>query len=344
MRQQITSLVERYLGRGHYSGEENISVACPFHQVKDGTPFSVNVTNGVWQCFSCKVSGSLPKLLRMLNVPSHVIDEELKDIRGELAQNKEALKHKRQAAITTRDPFLAHTILPETLLRPYEWMPTKLVEAGFDPHWLRHMDVGFDKVNNRITYPIRDMYGNLAGMSGGATIAGQYPKYKVYLGRRKDQISQRWIGSDYGPWFDELYPEYKFANHDYLWNFDQVYPRFFFGRDVQTLIIVEGFKACLWLLQNGYPNTVALMGSSLSERQCSLLHRLRANVILFLDQDDAGRKGTKNIATTIRKFLTGVFIARYPYAEECQPDDLQPAEVTASIAGSITYPQWLKGA
>lgn len=344
MRQHITSLVERYLGRGHFSGEANISVECPFHQVKDGTPFSINVTNGVWQCFSCKVTGSLPKLLRMLNVPAHVIDAELKDIRDELADNREQLKWKKKAAAVSKDPFLASTILPEALLKPYEWLPTKLVEAGFDASWLKYMDVGFDRVNNRITYPIRDIYGNLAGLSGGATIAGQYPKYKVYMGRRKDPISQRWIGSDFGPWFDELYPEYDFHNHDYLWNFDQIYPRFFFGRDVQTLIIVEGFKACLWLLQNGFTNVVALMGSSMSERQSSLLHRLRAHVVLFLDQDDAGRKGTKKIASQIQKFLPGVFIARYPYADECQPDDLQKAELTASITGAVTYSQWLKGA
>jgi DNA primase len=322
-----------------------MSLRCPFHKGgKESTPsFSVNITNGVWQCFTCKASGSLPKLLRQLGLRSEVIDAELKDIRGELDANRERLKWKKKSEIVNRDPFLATTILPEVLLRPYEFCPTRLTEVGFSAAWLHYMDVGFDRVNNRIIYPIRDVYGNLAGVSGGATIAGQYPKYKVYQGRRTDPQTQRLVGSDFGPWFDELYPEYVFHNHHYLWNFDQIYPRLFFGKGVQTLIIVEGFKACLWLLQNGYPNTVALMGSSMSERQSSLLHRLRVDVVLFLDQDDAGRKGTKKIAQDVRKFQTGVRVAHYPYAEDCQPDDLTPAEVAASIEGSLMYSHWLKG-
>jgi DNA primase len=344
MRQQIRSLVERLLGRGHFSGEENMSVRCPFHKGGEETrpSFSINVTNGVWHCFTGCGGGSLPKLLHLLGLSREKIDEELKDLREELEYNKQNLKWKKEANWKTKDPFLAAPILPETILRPYHFCPTKLVEAGFDQRWLEWMDVGFDRNNNRITYPIRDVYGNLAGISGGATVAGQYPKYKVYQGKHQDPVSGHLVPSPYGQWFDEQYPEYWFKNHNYLWNYDNIYPTLFFGKEVQTLIIVEGFKACLWLLQNGWNNTVALMGSSMSEQQSNLIHRLRSNVILFLDNDEAGWEGTKNIASRVQRFQPGVHIAHYPYAEECQPDDLTPAEVAAAIQGSENYPQWRK--
>lgn len=341
MRQQVLNLVERYLGRGHFSGEENVSVRCPFHKEgKETRPsFSVNVTNGIWQCFTCKVTGSLPKLLRALGVPRHKIDLELKDIRGELEANKRAIEWKKKAKWQLKDPFLAETILPETLLKPYEWCPLNLVNAGFDQQWLHWLDIGFDRINNRVMYPIRDVYGNLAGMSGGTVIAGTYPKYKVYQGRHIDPLSGKEIGSDYGPWFDEMYPDYVFHNHNYLWNYDQVYPRLFFGKDPEPLIIVEGFKACIWLLQHGYQNTVALMGSSMSDHQRNLIHRVAAPIVLFLDNDEAGRDATDEIARVLGKIQPGVTIAQYP-AEADQPDDLSPEGISAALSGKETYPNW----
>lgn len=342
MRSQIQGLVERYLGRGHFSGEENVSVRCPFHKEgKESRPsFSINVTNGVWRCFTCHVFGSLPKLLRQLGLPSDRIDAELKDIRGELDANRKALEWKKTARWVNQDPFATPYPLPESLIKPYEWCPLNLIQAGFDQQWLHWLDIGYDRVNQRVMYPIRDMYGTLAGMSGGTSIAGVYPKYKVYQGRRIDPMSGRLIGSDYGPWFDEQHPNYVFHNHNYLWNFDQVYPRLFFGKEEQDLIIVEGFKACIWLLQHGYANTVALMGSSMSDHQRNLLSRLNTRIILFLDNDVAGRDATDDIAKTLRKLQPGVLIAQYPAVEDGQPDDLCLAEVTAAITGAETYPIW----
>lgn len=341
MRNQILSLVERYLGRGHFSGEENVSVRCPFHKGGQETrpSFSINVTNGVWQCFTCHLTGPLHKLLHGLGLPRAKIEAELKDIRGELDANRKRLEWKKRTRWQTRDPFVADPILPETLLKPYEWCPSNLVALGFNEKWLQWLDIGVDRANNRVLYPIRDIYGNLAGMSGGAVIAGTYPKYKVYQGKHLDPISGKEVGSDYGPWFDDEYPRYEFKSHHYLWNFDQVYPRIFFGKGEHTLIITEGFKACIWLLQHGWMNTVALMGSSLSDHQRNLIHRLNSKIILFLDNDDPGQQATNDIAFKIRQFQPGVFIAQYP-AESNQPDDLVPEELTAAITGAVTYPQW----
>jgi DNA primase len=344
VRQQILSLIERYLGRGHYSGEDNISLPCPIHKTKDGNPFSINVTNGAWHCFTCHATGSLPKLLRTLGLSRNRIDAELKDVRSELIANRKHVEWRKRARWQAQDPFLAETILPETLLKPYEWCPLNLLAAGFSQQWLQWLDIGFDKANNRVMYPIRDIYGNLAGMSGGTVIAGTYPKYKVYQGRRivTDSFSNKpkEVGSDYGPWFDEQHPDYVFHNHNYIWNYDQVYPRIFFGKDKQDLLIVEGFKACIWLLQHGWSNTIALMGSSMSDHQRNLIHRLDCRIILFLDNDVPGRDATDDIARRIGHFQPGVLIAQYPPADAYQPDDLIPEGITAAIQGAETYPQW----
>jgi DNA primase len=318
---------------------------CPFHKGgNESKPsFSINVDLGIFNCFTCKESGGIPKLLHLLGLSRDQVDAEIKDIKADLEDNRNRLAWKRRAQWRMADPFQAETILDEVTIRPYHLCPTKLVEHGFDPRWLQYMEVGFDRVNNRITYPIRDLYSNLSGVVGGSALAGQWPKYKVYEGRREDPISKRIIPCDYGPEFDEKYPNYQFHNHYHIWNYDRVYPRLFFTKEEdQALIVVEGFKACLWLLQNGYWNTVALMGSSMSDRQFDLLQRLRVNIILFLDNDDAGVKGTIKAGRKLHMINPGVRVAQYPDVDEAQPDDLSLAELGSAITGSMTYPEYVR--
>ncbi len=120
-----------------------------------------------------------------------------------------------------------------------------------------------------------------------------------------------------------------------------MYPRLFFSQEVETLIIVEGFKACLWLLQHGYWNTVALMGSRVSRRQMQLLFRLRANFVLFLDRDPAGLQGMLHDGREMYYKTPTVGVARYPHGVgSCQPDNLSSQELHNSIAGTIPFAQF----
>ncbi len=205
MREHVLSLVERYLGGKHRrSGESNVTLKCPFHKGGEETKpsFSINLDLGLFNCFTCHVSGTLPYLLRLLNVPDNVIDMETRGIRVELEDNKARLMFKRRSEWKRKDPFQAHTILSPVVLKPYEWCPNKLVEAGFDPRLLENMQIGFDIPNKRITYPVHDIYGNLAGVVGGKTEDWQQPKYKVYLGRQTDALG-RVTDGDFGSWFPE---------------------------------------------------------------------------------------------------------------------------------------------
>lgn len=351
MRDQVIAVLERHLNLGNYrfSGDSNIKIKCPFHKSGNETnaSFSINVDMGLFQCFTCHISGSVKTLLKMLGLDRKTIDSETSGLKDLFDANYAALKHKRQTDCLGADPFRAKLILPETFLTPYEYMPTKLVEGGFWPSTLQYCEVGFDLHNNRITYPIRDLYGNLAGVVGGKSLAHQEPKYLVYSGKRTDRATGRTTPSNFGFWFDEdyQYEGYEFDNHDFLWGFDRVYPRLFFGKEVETLVVVEGYKAAMWCIQSGWTNTVALMGSSLSYRQKQLLLRVRSNrIVFFLDNNDAGRAGTSKIASELHKLMNGVLIARYPSDahEECQPDDLTPEAVTLAISSAVTYPTWRK--
>jgi DNA primase len=325
------------------SGGNNILTKCPFHKGgQERTPsFSVDVVRGLFHCFTCHEAGTLPRLLRLLNVPRSMIDIELKSIRPYLDQERENYQLQKKHHFTNADPFRAEYVLPEEILGVYEWCPVKLLEDGFSEELLRKMEIGYDRRQNRIMYPLRDMYGNLAGFAGGATVKGTMPKYKVYEGRRRD-LNGRLVPGDFGDWFDERFPDYSIKNHDFLWNFDQVLPRIIHDNNAE-LYVVEGFKACLWMIQSGFTNTVALMGSYISDRQQYMLHRLGCTVTLFLDNDQPGRRATFNVGDILWRPMYGrVKVMPYPQEDQdTQPDDYECEAIKTLASRSVPFAEYV---
>ena len=70
-------------------------------------------------------------------------------------------------------------------------------------------------------------------------------------------------------------------------------------------MIVEGFFDAVKLHQHGCRKVVALMGSSLSAAQEDLIREHtngQSQVIVMLDEDDAGRDGRDDIAARLPRF------------------------------------------
>jgi DNA primase len=359
---QVLDLVRRYLPGRQFrqAGNGNILTTCPFHKGgEEKTPsFSVNPNKGLYHCFACHEAGTLKGLLFALHVPRATIDAELVHIQPLLDSQREQWKLEKTFAFSKKDPFKADYTLPETLLSNYEFCPFSLTGRdnpwsklevpadvpiptlpnwGFDPSVLQKLQVGYDQWNHRITWPLRDLYGDLAGISGGSTKPDQWPKYKVYQGGTR--INGKWVPGDYGSWFDENFPDYRCENHDFLWNYNAVYPRVLGMSDPDaTVVLVEGFKACTWMIQQGFVNTVALMGSYLSDRQRQMLERLRVTLYLFLDNDNAGRKATYRIGNLIKQSMNWrVRVVPYPPNHVNTQPDFYPHEwLTWMFANSRT--------
>jgi DNA primase len=354
MREQVLSLLQRYLpGSIRPGAGGNVLLKCPFH--KEGQErrpsFSVNVELGLFHCFTCHTAGDIRYLLRLLGLPRSNIDAELHSIQAELDSNRAKLEFEKTHFFVNADPFKAKFPLPESLLGVYEWCPTLLVEHGLSMELLRDYEIGFDRIQNRITYPLRDMYGTLAGIIGGKTLPQQEPKYLVYEGGHQEQKTNKWVSGDFGPWFDEQFPGYRCENHDFIWNYNRVYPRVMeavSGQD-DTVILVEGYKACLWTIQSGFLNTVALMGSYISETQQRMLHRLGGMVYLFFDNDYAGREATKRIGKLLWRPLHGrLKVVQYPEEDvkmsisgddrgDSQPDDYEAQGIHQMVANSLDF-------
>ena len=344
MHDQILGLLGRYMPAAmRPSGGSNVLTKCPFHKGGQETKpsFSINLEKGVWQCFTCHESGTLPRLLKLLEVPKATIASEMLVIKPHLDARREIYEATKANSFRDKTPFETQTVLPEEILGVYDLPPQKLIDDGFDPKLLRSLDIGYDRNNERIMYPLRDIKGDLAGFSGGATKTGQWPKYKVYQGGRIDLEGRR-IKGDFGDWFDARFPGYTCENHRMLWHYDAVQPRTLKMSDgADTIYLVEGFKACLWMIQNGYQNTVALMGSYISDTQQSLLHPFGGTIILCLDNDDAGRAATLEVGGRLWGPMHGkVRVMQYPPGDpDGQPDDYEGYLLQEMVGTSASFMQ-----
>jgi len=303
--------------------DQYMSAACPFH--KEGQErhpsFWVNRITGEWGCFACHVHGAdVKELMNKIGVKGTLrvdalLEEAKKDSKLAMARQKREAKKKAKLK------FRGQETLPESLLGVFNWLPTELMDSGFTEEVLKGHDIGFDRERGNITFPLRDLYGNLIGFSGRQP-EGCHPKYKIYSGKKV--VDGKTRDNELGEWF----PEYGSVDpRDHLWRawlfFNEL-----FNDEFHQLIIVEGFKAALWMVQHGWFHTGALIGSSMTKQQEKIIKTMGADVWVFGDNDDAGQSMTYKVSRRLARSSFNVYECVYPEGhEDDQPDDLRPEEI-----------------
>jgi len=326
MEAQIRRIASTYLEGVRPTGESGLRSKCPL--CGSDRSFIISLHHGGWICWSCGERGALVTLLRQLGLSSTQVDRtvEALNLPPPLSKRLQRRKMLKQQ----------HALLPEYILGAYEGTPEELVEGGFSAELLRKHDVGVDAKNHRITFPIRDTLGRLAGISGRARGDWQIPRYKVYDARPPDPERNRGPGELYG-----VVEGYVPDNRAHLYGFNDVYPeRYFKPNEPQPpLVVTEGYKSTLWMRQLGFTHTVGLQGSSMTAAQERQLGRLRGPYYIMLDNepgkaypDRKRRCAAVDIARRLRR-SGQVFLCIYP--EEmpigAAPDDIGSAEEAGQV-------------
>jgi len=315
----VLEIAQKYLTKIKKTGAENIMAVCPFH-LSDGQPettpsFTMSLTKGLYFCFACQERGNLHMFLRNVGVSKLVIERHFRPLLDQISSFTPKKPDPLRPAVFDKNP------LPESLLGLFDYCPTGLVNEGFPEELLQRYDIGFDRDHMRITFPLRDLNGKLVGISG-RTVVEDFPRYKVY-----DKEYERWG-----------FPFRRTDKRIVLWNADRVYPIAFFQSNAKV-VVVEGFKACLRLLQHGFPNTVALLGTHLSFEQQWVLERIGGEVYLMLDNNEWGQRGTARVGAKLAASLT-VKVVEYP-EEKQQPSDLGPTEIQDAMNSAEDFHLWV---
>jgi hypothetical protein len=290
---------------------ESIRATCPFCSHR--RTFLLSTTQGMFICFNqqCNLKGGLPKLLHLLGLTPRQVSAYVEAVQLEEAPTF----RQRAAALRTK------VLLPEYFLGAYAYLPNDLVRAGFSPAILSEHQIGFDKKKARITFPLRNHLGELLAVIG-RTVTGSGPRYLVY---EKE--------------FKEIVPGYSVKHRDHLYGIDTVYADNYMGGESRNpVIIVEGYKACLWLRQLGFRSTVALQGSAMTPLQEIMLSRLGGEKVVFLDNepgknypDYRRRCAAYGIVQRLSSNSISRVAAYPPRTKGMSPDDLTEAGVAEAI-------------
>ncbi len=303
------------LGKGKLrkSGPDNMLLRCPFHD--DQSPsFCMNIRNGLFICYGCEVSGTFRKFLELLGMSQQEIRHHYGVTLKELSNRAPAPKDLARPEVVME----SNRWITNDLLGIFHHCPESLLEEGFTEETLLHFGVGVDKHHSRITFPLRDLDGNLVGISGRAMYEHQEPRYKVY-------------SEEYRVW--DL-PPYNTDKSFLLWNAHELNKEMLAAHGSPDVIVVEGFKAAMWIYQAGFPRVVALMTKRCSDAQWWILSSWFGSYYLMLDNDAAGIGGTINVSGRMQKAGMGVRIVEY---EGKQPTDVPLDVIPECIARADTY-------
>lgn len=150
----------------------------------------------------------------------------------------------------------------------------------------------FDRFQGRVIFPIHNHQGKIVGY-GGRSI--------------EDHVEPKYLNS----------PESKlFQKGKLLYNFHKA-RRYF--QKLNQVVLFEGYADVIKAYQAGVNNSVATMGTSLSETHAKILSHYVDEVIICYDGDSPGREASYKTAKIIKKAGMNARVANVP--NEMDPDD-----------------------
>tara|TARA_B100000214_G_scaffold250084_1_gene183780 strand:+ start:892 stop:1791 length:900 start_codon:yes stop_codon:yes gene_type:complete len=203
----------------------------------------------------------------------------------------------------------AEKVIDPIVLNCWNYVPMMWVSEGFNRDVLSAHSIGYDFVNKRITVPIFNHLGELVAISGRTIHNKKYckehriPRYKFY----KYELLE-YQPSNYNP-----------KKGQYLWRQHMLPP------DCREVIIVEGFKAAMWLVQNGITNVVATMGLAFTQAQVLLLLNMNAKYTILYDGEQGGIQSANKLAITLKSEGCSTRVVVIP--DEKSPDDLSRSDL-----------------
>ena len=276
---------------------------CPFHREK--TPsFSVEPSKQIFYCFSCSKGGSVFQFISLAEKLDFVEAVRFLADRAKIqlpeGDDEEQIEKARQKQEIMKVNLLAARFFYEVLNSPQgEAARNYLIRRGLSEHTVRKFGLGYapgewngllkyllskgcnepvvlksglglagkngglyDRFRERVMFPIFDVRGNVIAF-GGRVMDDSMPKY---MNSPETMV-------------------YNKGKHLYALNFAK-------NSAEKRLIVVEGYMDVISLHQSGIINTVASLGTALTDSQGRILKKYAEEVVISYDADTAGQAAT----------------------------------------------------
>lgn len=290
---------------------KNYFGVCPFHE--DHSPsMSVSEEKQIYKCFSCGAAGNVftfvseyenVKFLEAVKIvadkcgiPFHgtITKERPKVNKEEYEIMSLALKFYQNNLQSTEGKaakeYLKKRALDETVIKEFDlglalggnvslnklllskkYSTDTLIKLGLVNEHDGYIN---DIFKYRIMFPIHDLDGNVVGFTG-----------RIY--ENNDQA--KYINSK---------ESVIFKKGQILFNYHRAKSEI---KRKKEVILVEGNMDAIRMYSSGIKNVLALMGTSLTKEQVSIIKSLRANIILMFDNDNAGEIATYQNGTILEE-------------------------------------------
>ena len=286
---------------------KNLFGVCPFHD--DSNPsMCVSREKQIYTCFSCHATGNVFTFL--MNYEHIDFKTALKELGDKVGINTSSIKVERKETKydklyeaynlsvkyfqnnlssmigKTAKEYLKNRGINEDIIKEFEIGLsldrrddlTKLLSSkSYDLATLNKIGLSSDDHDvyiDRIMFPLYDVSGQVVGFSGRIYKDIDMNKY---LNTKETEIFKK----------GEMLYHYHIAREE--------------CRNKNYVIVMEGFMDVIRASTIGIRNTVALMGTALTEEQINLLKRLSNNIILCLDGDNPGVEATLKIGDHLIK-------------------------------------------
>jgi len=169
--------------------------------------------------------------------------------------------------------------------------PLNMIEVGL----VRSGKEYYDVFRNRIMFAIEDLLGNIVGFSG-----------RVY--QKSDLKEAKYVNSS---------ENIIFKKGQLLYNYKNALNEI---KSANRVFVFEGFMDVIAAYRASILNTVATMGTALTQQQIKALNKVTNNVTLCYDSDFAGVEATKKAIHLLNQAKFNVSVVRFP--DELDPDEV----------------------
>jgi DNA primase len=288
------------------SGGTTYMAICPFHDER--TPsMSVDVVKKLYHCFGCDAGGDAISFVRELEGVDFVgAIELLADRYGvqlEVAEEdpREAerrARRERLLALLDRTAAYYERVLWESA--EAEAARSYLLGRGLSEESLRAFRVGYapsawDRVlmaSRRNGFSNQELYD--AGLATRGREGRLYDRFRARITFPLSDARGRVIGFGARAMGEGRGPKYLNTAESELFHKGKIVYAAHLARAAAAregrVIVVEGYTDVIALWQAGFANTVAIMGTSMTEHQVEALRRLAPVALLALDADNAGQE------------------------------------------------------
>ncbi len=290
---------------------QNYWGCCPFHNEK--TPsFSVNEDKGFYHCFGCGEHGDIISfVMKSENVDFKTAISELANQAGLKMPD---YKPKPAAQVAREESYYqimsgAADIYQKLLFEPSGANALDYVHRrGFNDNMIKKYRIGYAPKNNVIANKFVNVKQDTL-LATGMCRRGEYGMYDFFRDKLMFPIfnARGQIVAFSGRSLDGSEPKYINTTDTELFHKRRTIFGFNFARDAihraNRSIVVEGQIDAIQMQCNGFPETVAPLGTALTEDHIAILCKANRNIVFCFDGDGAGQKAAARACDIVMPFL-----------------------------------------